>query len=125
MGGGDGVFGHSVGVVMGALDTPIGLRRLPREGGIGFVPGLVGTFQDSDGGDGRHCSPPPSNGNSSWRGSSFAWDRLRCWRVSERRCERPADTRRRIGEPLAFYAEKGAISAGQIIDAKGDAVVIA
>src|ERR1700730_16415904 len=30
---------------------------------IDFAPGLVGTFQDSEGGGGRHGSSPPSNGD--------------------------------------------------------------
>jgi hypothetical protein len=35
-----------------------------------FAPGLVGTYQDSDGGGGRHRLPPPVSGNSSCRGSA-------------------------------------------------------
>ena len=45
-----------------------------------FAPELVGTFQDSEGGDGRHGSSPSMNGSESWRGSleDGRERRLRC-----------------------------------------------
>jgi hypothetical protein len=41
---------------------------------MSFAPGLVGTFQDSEGGDGRHGSSPPSNGDGYRFGQGNAAD---------------------------------------------------
>jgi hypothetical protein len=92
---------------------------------MSFAPGLVGTFQDSDGGGGRHRLPPPISGNSSWRGSSII-DRLRrrlgC--ASERRFARPAATSCFVSQPLAFGADESGVGTCQIVEAKPFAVVV-
>jgi hypothetical protein len=65
-----------------------------------FAPGLVGTFQDSEAGAGRHASPPRFFALGSEPQTSCL-----------------------IGQPLAFRAFDGAIGALQIVDAEGDSVV--
>src|SRR6516164_7419900 len=69
-----------------------------------FVPGLVGTFQDSEGGGKRHRLPP----------SLFLQRRLAC--VSA--------TRRRIGQALAFHAAQSRVRASLIIKAEPFAMVV-
>src|SRR5712671_1360641 len=78
---------------------------------MSFAPGLVGTFRDSEGGDGRHCPSPSITG-------------CRLGRLERRRLS-PFETRRRIGQALALRPEKQAISAGQIINSESDPVVVA
>src|ERR1700730_14520754 len=90
-----------------------------------FAPGLVGTYQDSEGGDGRHSSSPSSNGNSSWRESP--WDdrgRRLPDRALDRRHARPGATSCFVGQPLADNTANYAISALNVIDAKSDPVVV-
>jgi len=71
-----------------------------------FAPGLVGAFQDSDGGGGRHRLPPPTR--SEWRlGFDF-----------------PLPTSRSIGEPLALGTYERSIGAGLIVDAEPNSVVV-
>jgi len=82
-------------------------------------------IQDSEGGGGRHCPSPLSNGSSSWRGSVAAGRGLRrLGRALERRLTRPSATRRRIGEPLPLDAQKSAVGSFQIIDSKRNPVVV-
>jgi hypothetical protein len=93
--------------------------------GTAFAPELVGTHQASEGGGGRHCSPPLSKDNSSWRGSSGAG---RCRRLlrraSERRRDWPSATRRRIGQALTLRALQGEIASGEIVDAERYPVIV-
>jgi hypothetical protein len=71
-----------------------------------FAPGLVGAFQDSDGGGGRHRLPPPTR--SEWRlGFDF-----------------PLPTSRSIGEPLALDATQDIAGTTGIVHAQGDPVVV-
>ena len=94
--------------------------------GIEFAPGLVGTFQDSEGGDGRHGSSPSSNGSLSWRGSHGP-----CRRPPRPSLERefffvrPSATSCLVGQPFASRALNRAISAFGILDAEGGSVAIA
>ena len=62
------------------------------------------------------------NGSRIWRGSAGARDRLRLSEGRRRRtpCERSCFVR----QPLALRAEDGAISAGLIVDAEADPVVV-
>jgi hypothetical protein len=82
----------------------------------GFAPGLVGTYQDSEGGGGRHRSSPPMNGSKSWRGSLDGRERRLRRLPSERRLARPSATRRRIGQALALRADKCAISPREVVN---------
>src|SRR5258708_3543586 len=87
-----------------------GIIKLPS--GRIFAPCLVWQPQDSDGGDGRHCSPSPKS-NESWRGSPLKW----------RLGEHCPDVRRRIGEALALRPDQGAIRALLVVDPELGAVV--
>ena len=89
-----------------------------------FAPGLVGTYQDSEGGSGRHRPLPPMSGNSSWRGSGSKANRAR---FLERRVRAGAarETSCFVSQPLALCANQRAIGAGHVIDAQGDPVVVA
>src|SRR5207248_156081 len=69
---------------------------------IGFAPGLVGTYQDSGDGGGRHCPPPSMNGNQSWLSSRCRQRHLA--RSERRRIERDLATSCFVGEPLALRA---------------------
>src|SRR5205823_6677830 len=91
----------------------------------GFAPGLVGTYQDSEGGGGRHRSSPLSNGSSSWRGSPSR-------RLPRQGLERDffffarlSATSCLIGQPLALCALDRAIGALGILDADGGSMVVA
>ena len=65
-----------------------------------FAPGLVGTFQDSEGGGGRHCPCSLINGSQSCRGSERDFGRRRL--SAGRRRFAPRETSCSIGEPLPF-----------------------
>src|SRR5579863_3918488 len=89
-----------------------------------FAPGLVGTFSGGEvGGDGCHDPSPSINGNMSWRGSSGAC--CRRWLSEGRRRFAPCETSRSIGQALSLGADQRTISAGYIVDAKRDPVVVA
>src|ERR1700683_1133567 len=66
-----------------------------------FAPDLVGTYQDSDGGGGRHCPSRFFNGNSSWSGGSRLCPFFSCF----------------VGQPLALNALKRDVRALHVIDA--------
>ena len=91
-----------------------------------IAPGLVGTVQDSDGGGRRHRLPPPTSGNSSWRGSPIAdrARRRRLGRASERRFAREFgdETSHRSGAcPSRQQARDPRV---QVIDTERDPVVL-
>src|SRR5580700_3342288 len=92
-----------------------------------FAPELVGTYQDSEGGGGRHC-PPLSNGSFSWRGSPGSsgprqW-RLRC-RSARPRTFSPCATSRFVSEPPTFCAFDGERRALHIVNALVLSVAVA
>ena len=78
---------------------------------------MCGNAQDSDGGGGRHCPSPSINGNQSWRAS------LTHEPLEREFVERLLATSCFIGQPLPFGADKRAIRAGLIVDAKALPVV--
>jgi len=87
-----------------------------------FAPGLVGAFQDSDGGDGGHDPSPSMKGSHNCRGSGVGCGLRRLSAGGRRFVPREASCS--IGEPLALRADDRAISALQIVDSESDPVVV-
>src|SRR5579863_7929730 len=90
-----------------------------------MLPGLIGINQDSEGGGGRHCSPPSMNTKESWCGSAGAAD-CPCRLLSERRrIERDLATSCFVGQPLALCADQRAIGTGLVVVSHLDPIVVA
>lgn len=81
-----------------------------------------GNAQDSDGGDGRHCSSPPMKSKASWSGSCRA---IGVNSGAGGSCFGGFATSRSVGEPLAGSTRQGAGSAFTIFDPKSRAVRVA
>src|SRR5262245_17374027 len=90
---------------------------------MAFAPDLVGTYQDSECGRGRHCPSPSINGSQSWRGSAGAG---RPHRGLERDFffARPSATSCLVRQPFALGAFDRAIGTLTILDANGGPVAV-
>src|SRR5208282_3697838 len=86
---------------------------------MSFAPELVGTYQDSEGGVGRHRSSPPLSERriEIQRAQNSA-------QFSGLGGERRSSTSCSISQPLSFGAFQGGISAGLIVEPELFAMVV-